>query len=558
MLAACSQVPVTGPVVPGADTGVDELGSVRIEAQGPQAGASPEQIVQGFLDAMSVYEVGFPLARDFLTPAASDLWSLSPVVIYDRPRTEVGEGEGTVLFNALKVADIDVDGQYTAAAPDAPLDLEFTLVEEEGEWRIADPPEGVLITTLDRDNDYSPYTTYYPSPSADILVPDVVWLPVSDTGVATILAQALVDGPTSRLRDSVTNAFPAETTVDSVSIDAAETASIALSGPVLDAIPADKQTMAAQLAYTLDALPRVAGVVLIAEGERMEVPAFSGVLGRSVFPDRDPLLGKRNPAAYALMDDRLVTVDPSTGLTTPVDNALGVSAAGALALAVNYEESLVATVEADGRSVVTRPLSGDAEEMGPVFTGSDVATPSWDRFGNLWVVDRVTRGSSIYVIKPDGSGRDGRIDAPALNEVYVLSLRVAPDGARVAASVRAEDGTTRLLFLRVAISDAGVTTLSGVAEPPALPDLSSVGDLAWVGDVEIAVVVTAPDGAAQPAIVRIDGSAVTPEVETGVRAVAGYALEPLLAVAENDTIRRRVSAITWETLGNGIAVTYPG
>lgn len=553
LMTGCAQVPTDGPVRPGPE-GADGISSVRIEARAPEDGATPAQIAQGFLDAMSSSDVGFSLAKQFLTDSAEQAWQLSPITIYDAPEIEVSGG-GAVRLDAQRVADIDVDGQYTAATPGTVLEVELPMVQQAGEWRISVPPPGVLITTFDRDNDYSPYVTFYPSTVTNILVPDLVWLPGRTAQVATVLAQALVDGQTTRLGDSVTNAFPEGTSVDTVSIASGGVATVDLSGPLTTADPAALQTMAAQLAYTLGRLPTLlGGVVLTADGEPLAIPGAPGVLRPSDFANRDPLLGFRNPSAYALMSDRLVALN-AEGIIAATEGPLGETAGGATQVAVDLNESLAAVVSADGRSVTTQSITGEIEPPPQNFTGIDVARPSWDRFGNLWVVDRTPRGSVVYTIAPDGTGRDLPIAAPALSTGRVLAFRVAPDGARIAAAVE-KDGTTRLLFLRVVRGERVI--LSGVADPAALPGLASVGDLAWVGDTSVAVVVTAPERAAQPAVVPVDGSAVIPEVETGVTSVAGYPQQTLFAVTEDGSIRRRVSAITWDTVGPGTAVTYPG
>lgn len=566
LLPGCAQVPLHGPVVAGPTAGANGGGSVRIQAQAPQPGASQEEVAQGYLDAMSTYEVGFALAKLFLTDAAKDAWVQSPIVIYDRPVVEVA-ADATVHFGGRRVAEIDASGQYTAASPEAPFDIALPMVKDGGEWLISEPPPGLFITTLAQLNDYSSYVAYYPSRSADVLVPDVVWLPGSGPALATVLVQALVDGPTSRLGEAVVNAFPEGTTVTAVTIRSGNVASVALSRHVAAASPADQQAMAAQLAYTLQGVP-VRAVAMTVAGEPFDVPGVVDVFGPSVFPDRDPLLGFRTPDAYALMSDRLMRLDPATGAAAQVPGVLLDSAAGARSLAVDLGESLVAVVSANGRSVSTFPLAGGEEPPAQGFTGIDIAAPSWDRFGDLWVVDRTSPGrSTVYVIAPDGTGGEAKIDAPALEGVEVQSLRVAPDGARLAAAVRLEDATTRLLFLRIVraapdsdqdpVPDQPRVVLTGVADPPIQPGLESIGDVAWVSGTDVAVVLSGATRA-QAAVMRVDGSLLRPEVETGVRAVAAYAEQPLFAVTREGVVRRKVSAITWETVGPGVAVTYPG
>ena len=46
-----------------------------IEPLAPEPGASPEDIVRGFIDASASTGRGHPVAREYLTPAAADSWA---------------------------------------------------------------------------------------------------------------------------------------------------------------------------------------------------------------------------------------------------------------------------------------------------------------------------------------------------------------------------------------------------------------------------------------------------------------------------------------------------
>lgn len=559
--AGCAQIPTNGPIVPGPTPGEGDIEPVRIAAEPPRSGASPAQIVQGFLDAMSTYQVGFPLAREFLSSTAESAWAplQNPIQVYDSPDLAVGgDDDGAVRFSARRSATIEPTGQYVVAPPDTELVVELSLVEEAGEWRIAQPPPGLLITTLDLENDYSPYVTHYPSAQGNVLVPDAVWLPSRGPSLPTILAQALVDGPTATLGGAVANAFPPGTVVRGVMVRGG-TATVDLDGPVAETDDSTRRTMAAQLAYTLTSIPGITtGIALTSQGEELGIADLPAVMDRGDFLDRDPLAGLGSPSAYALADGRLVTVDPATGATSSVDGPLGENAAAIRSIAVSLDETLLATVSENGRQVTTQRLGFDGSELGPqTYTGSDLTTPSWDRYLNVWVADRVAEGvTRVYVLDPDGELI--LVNAPLLESVRVLALRVAPDGARAAATVRRADGETELLLLRIERSPDAIT-LAGVEGRAAIaPALGTVSDLAWSGLTDLAVVVTAPQRPAQPVVVRVDGSAEAPEAVTGVAAIAAFPEQLMLAISEEGTLRRQASPISWVTLGAGSAVTYPG
>lgn len=557
VVSGCAQIPVHGPVVPGPTPGEGEIEPVRIVAEQPRPGASPAQIVQGFLDAMSTYQVGFPLAKQFLSQEARSEWDpvRNPISVYDSPDITAGE-DGAVSFTARAVATIDATGQYTPAAPDTELAVDLALVREAGEWLISEPPSGLLITTLDLNNDYSPYVAHYPSPGGDVLVPDAIWLPSDGPALPTILAQALVDGPTPALGDAVANAFPPTTVVSGVDVNGG-IATVDLVGPLAETDEASRQMMAAQLAYTLGRIPGITrGVELQSGGEELGMVGLPDVVDFDDFPELDPLAGLVDPSAYALMDGRLVTIDPVTGAIARVEGPLGDDATAFRSVAVSLDEGVAATVTTTGRQVTTQRWG--STELGPqTYTGSDLASPSWDRYLNLWVADRVAESATrVYLLQPDGTRI--LVEAPLLDAVRVLALRVAPDGARAAATVRTVDGQTQLLLLRV-VRGTDRVTLAGVeGRAQVAPALDAVSDLAWSDLTDLAVVVTAPQRPAQPVIVRVDGSAEAPEAVTGIAAIAAFPGRQLLAISEDALLRRQLSPISWVTLGAGTAVTYPG
>lgn len=552
-----------GPVVPGPTPSEGEIDPVRIAAEPPRPGASPAQIVQGFLDAMSTYQVGFPLAKEFLSADAESSWdpTQSPIQVYDShdigpsdPADDEAD-EGEVRFTARSFATIEASGQYVVAPPDTELVVGLSLVQEAGEWRIAVPPPGLLITTLDLENDYSPYVTHYPSPTGDVLVPDAVWLPSRGLGLPTILTQTLVDGPTAALDGAVANAFPPGTVVSRVDIRGG-IATVDLDGPVAETDEQTRRTMAAQLAYTLTAIPGLNGIALTSGGDELGIADLPAVVERDDLLTFDPLAGLGSPSAYALADGRLVRVDPATGDTARVAGPLGVDASTVRSVAVSLDESAVATVTANGRQVTTQRFG--ASGLGPQsYTGSDLTAPSWDRYLNLWVADRVSEDATrVYLIDPEGTLV--LVEAPLLDTVNVLALRVAPDGARAAATVRTESGETALLFLRIERSATGVTLAATEGRAEIAPALGAVSNPAWAGPTELAVVVTAPQRPAQPIVVSIDGSAEAPEAVTGIASIAAFPEQLMLAISQDGTLRRQVSPISWVTLGDGTAVTYPG
>ena len=199
VLSACAGLPVSGPVNPGLSAGTD-AGSPEFlfRPDEPQPGATPEQIVEGFIRAGSGPgpAANWEVARMFLAPSIRETWKPEASVTIDLPddRQPVSPTEGAVELSLVTVATVDSTGAYQ---PDAGVtQLSFRLAQQyDGEWRITEAPDGVVI---DRDvfaNVFHRYSLMYFDPTWQFLVPDVRWFPT--TNAATRIAGALVNGSPS-------------------------------------------------------------------------------------------------------------------------------------------------------------------------------------------------------------------------------------------------------------------------------------------------------------------------------------------------------------------------
>jgi hypothetical protein len=145
MLAGCAGIPSDGPVERVADDGGLDQSTVRYAPVGPPRGASPQQIVRGYLDAMLAYPVSTGTAALYLTPDAAKAWRSSEgVTVYTRPRVTLPEGdEGSgpdavsVELRADEVARLDRQGHFTRRKRD-PMRT-YRLERVDGQLRIANP-----------------------------------------------------------------------------------------------------------------------------------------------------------------------------------------------------------------------------------------------------------------------------------------------------------------------------------------------------------------------------------------------------------------------------------
>ncbi len=146
VVAGCASVPDAGPVTRAADAAPDQALAVQNEAPPPVPGATPTEVVLGFLDAQLAYPASVETASQYLTPDASASWRPSTrTVVYDQVRTQ-----GTVSdveLAARRVATVSARGDYRAEpTPVLRPDREFSLVRVNGEWRIENPPDATYVS----------------------------------------------------------------------------------------------------------------------------------------------------------------------------------------------------------------------------------------------------------------------------------------------------------------------------------------------------------------------------------------------------------------------------
>ena len=82
VLAACAQIPDAGSVNQVGGPESEQQEQVGFEPPGPAPGASPTQIVTGFIDAMQAIPPTTGFAEQFLTKEAATDWDPSRVVVY--------------------------------------------------------------------------------------------------------------------------------------------------------------------------------------------------------------------------------------------------------------------------------------------------------------------------------------------------------------------------------------------------------------------------------------------------------------------------------------------
>jgi len=147
LLSACAGLPTSGPVNPGLPLDDDTRPpDISFVADPPQPGATPQEIVAGFIRAGSGTRGEWATAREYLTAEAREVWDPSANVTIDdfSQREYVEVGEDTIVLNATAQATVDEVGAYDDLGGDA-LELRFRLAQEDGQWRISEAPNGIVL-----------------------------------------------------------------------------------------------------------------------------------------------------------------------------------------------------------------------------------------------------------------------------------------------------------------------------------------------------------------------------------------------------------------------------
>lgn len=484
-LTACTSLPTSGEANVGlALEDADNDPDISQIAARPLTGASPEEIVEGFLDAALTPDNGWAIAREFLSPDLAATWRPTAGVSIDtgapdREFTADLQGDeesassGDVRVVLDQVARVDENGEYTELPGDASVASFHVARNDDGEWRISAADNGIFLDTEAFAQVYRRYALQYYDHAWSHLVPDIRWYPRRQT-IATTLTQALLNGdPSEWLTDAVRSAFPKDVSLarDSVPISPEKEATVELTG----AASGLDETQLARMRTQLEATLRPAGVAdvrLTVNGRDLDAEQASVDTGSS---DSSPLvLTEEEFGAY--VGDEIVPYD---GISSEV-----VRLAPTVRSVDIAEDDSRAAMQLDSGEVYTI-ADGTVDELDG---RAGLIKPSVDPYGFTWTVPQ-SSPQAVTAWRPDVT--EFKV-ADAFPEASLISdLRVAADGVRVAAVITV--GGQRWLALAAIVRDAeNVPTALGPVHRVAQIDGSALG-MSWIGEDAVGLLVDAAD-----------------------------------------------------------------
>ncbi|WP_376918056.1 LpqB family beta-propeller domain-containing protein [Agrococcus sp. GCM10030264] len=467
-LVGCVGLPTSGPVSAGeVEEGVD-LGDVEFIAEGPTPGASQEEIVQGFLQAALSPADDFSIARDYLADGAE--WDPSAGVTLRSGQPQLTSADQATVEAAVDVVgSVDEHGAFSSVAGEAARRT-YVLIEQRGEWRIADAPDGLVLSRYSFERLFDSQTLAWYTEDRAGFVPEVRWFQRTTEALPGSIVDAVLAGPVAWLAPAVWSAADADAErVGDVALDDAVAEVTVSFEQVQESSSVELSMLAMQVQQSMSRL----GVTEVVIG-------IDGVDGYSASsrdaPDTTPPSVDARPIVVA--DGELTYV--GQGAALDVDLGLDLEAADATSLTIREDDGLAVALAA---GQVLRLVPGIAPTV--LDAGVTVA-PSLDRAGwAWWVPDPATQA----IVASDGQ-REVVLGLPDL-QGSIRDVEVSRDGARIAIVTETAGGTAAWVAGIVREGGAPVA----VAPPQRMPQVTGTPtDVAWASPTSVAVLTTAGDG----------------------------------------------------------------
>ncbi|MGN6326486.1 GerMN domain-containing protein [Pseudolysinimonas sp.] len=464
-LAGCVTIPTGGAVGTqriSEQQGPDN-GTIRA-ANPPRDGASPGEIVAGFVRAGGSPQGAYATAKLYLTsgskwkPGAGTVVSDSTVAPY--ADGIISDSEVDYSLDLSVSAQIDATGVYAAQKPTERA-LHFHLVKEKGQWRIAEAPDGTVLRSRDLGVVVKPYLLYFFDPQYEFLVPDRRWFTDQGAAVSGRIVGALLAGPSPYLASPVSvSAFPAGAQLGQPVAIEAGTVTVDLNTAVLDAGGTQQARMLEQLTWSLRALD-VTRVTMTANS--IEVPTT------------EPATADGDPGAYyeAIGSDGKSFGSVSGDALAPLALGSAIEAPQPTAVSLGRDRTTAAVRGAGGVSLVTTSARSVVDPR------DGLLAPSLDPLG--WVWSTTSDPDSLVAVRADAKQR--ALPLPVTGSVVAIAM--SRDGTRLLAAFDTDSGA-RLTVFGVQRDKDGVPVGFGTPLEVPVPAGNPIVDAAWVDGSTVA------------------------------------------------------------------------
>jgi hypothetical protein len=517
-LAGCVRLPDSGAVrTDRAGQQPDDVAGIEYIPGAPKRGATRVDIVRGFLDAMTATPLSTFVARQFLTTESSSGWVPEERTLVYRS-DELTDSEDGVRLGLDGTVALDGRGEWLGPAGGGDMSYRLRLVRERGQWRITDPPDELIIPQTHFDARYEQYFLYYFDKTAEVLVPEPVYLP-RGAQAPTLLVSGLLRGPDRSLLGVERTFLPARTELGDISVPVTRdgTAVVPLTDQVLDLDDEQLNLAFAQLAWTLQQVPGIERMRVTLDGSPLDLAGERADVAVSGWSDLDPAVAWSSQALFGIRRGRVVAV--TAGQERRISGPFGSLSFGLRSIGVDLEAEQVAGVTGTGRTVLVADrdrVPGGSPTLADATTvfsgGTDLLPPAYDLYGQIWLVDRTADGAALWVVR-DGTPR--AVVVPGVTGRPVSSFLVSRDGTRLVAEVQ-RGNRDALVLARLQRGHDGRFRGALRAHPLPLDALGvqDIRDIAWRSPGSVAVLGGPSRDVSQVLVVQVDGSSAVEDLAT--------------------------------------------
>lgn len=495
VLAGCARIPTSGPVGKSSEGSAGNLSAPVFLPAAPQAGASPETIIDYFYRAGSGYEDDYAVARQYLTQASSVSWKPDQrALVYREARVVATDTENVYNYELDVAYTVDADGIATQSPEGTVEKIPVTVTQVDGEWRISDIPDGTAIAEETFKVIYGAYPIYFYDPTFTYAVPDVRWFIRNKTVKA--MTSALLAGPAPYLRGAVASAFPSGIKLARESVPVVSgAAQVDLTAKeLMETSPEDRLRMQMQLTLTFRSQPDVVNVELRANQDLVRVEDDGSVL--------PPVQDKSVPSRQiAISGNELVRYENNR--VSPLPDMQPVSALSPRFPAESPVSQTAAFLN-DSRTTLYSITPGQPARA--LTTRSTLSRPSFGVNEWVWTAGPGANGATeVVAYRPAGVVEGASVPNVTLAPAWlagrtVKEFRISREGVRalviseqngksrvqVAGVIRGGDGTPRELTAPVTlatdsnpdqgvwVSDTTVAVMKGSASTNVTPELLSL------------------------------------------------------------------------------------
>lgn len=523
-VGACARLPRDGEVRQS-DVVVAEGDSLVQSAAGPEVGASPKEIVEGFLRACAAgYSDGFATARSFLTKAAADSWRPQEIVmVYTGSESPVVEqaGEGAVDLRTRLIGSLDGAGILTPR-DDEDHAVSYSLTADStGQWRIAELPDGILLPEPVFGQEFSAYLLHFLSLDRERAVPELRWAALRTAAPA--LMRLLLGGPSEWLAPGADTLVPPGLRLlggldAPLPADGAVTVSVSSEAAALD--PTGRALLVAQIERTLTQVAGIHSVSVRALGDgedprdadagtalggAADLDAAPGASGQAIGMSGGNVVRGLSTARETLATSRALGTTSARWPDVGADGTI-VALAGRSMLLLAPGRSVASVIHSVDDESAGQTAGGDqadgGDQAGAGQSGGGMTPPVIDRHGWTWTAAR----GEIVVLNRAGLRAD--LAAEWLVGSRVLALDVSAESERLVVRRLVDGETADRVEAAVIVRDArGLPQRLG--PPLTVPGAGGTRALAWSDPVAVAVLADGGAGAPDVKQIQVGGTAAT-------------------------------------------------